>query len=238
MAVPSTVRIRTAEVGLLWALAHHQPPGANPRVERATNRCQQIGVILLRSEVGDRADHQLVVTHTEFGADRSALADVDDDRSLVVVRTYSKVWSMAALRLGYCVGPTWLVAELDKVVLPYHLAAATQAAGIAALRYREEMAARVRELVAERERLLDALGRIDGVDPVPSGANFILFRVDGSPSAARAAWEGLVAHRVLVRDFSAWPGVEGCLRVTVGTRAENDAFLAALGAVVRESGVR
>ena len=57
-------------------------------------------------------------------------------------------------------------------------------------------------------------------------------------SAARAVWEGLVARRVLVRDFSAWPGVEGCLRVTVGTRAENDAFLAALGSVVRESGVR
>ena len=60
---------------------------------------------------------------------------------------------MAGARLGYLVGPSWLVEELDKVVLPYHLAAATQAAGTVALAYREEMAARVRELVAERERL-------------------------------------------------------------------------------------
>jgi histidinol-phosphate aminotransferase len=184
----------------------------------------------------------IVVVDEAYGefADRSALASVDDERPLVVVRTFSKVWSMAALRLGYCVGPTWLVAELDKVVLPYHLAAATQAAGIAALRYREEMAARVRELVGERERLLDALGRIDGVDPVPSGANFVLFRVGepGAPERARTVWDGLVARRVLVRDFSAWPGVEGHLRVTVGTRAENDAFLAALEASVRESGGR
>ena len=133
-----------------------------------------------------------------------------------------------------------ILAELDKVVLPYHLAAATQAAGTVALEYREEMAARVRELVGERERLFAALERIDGVDPVPSGANFLLFRVGapGDPMTARAVWERLVAHRVLVRDFSSWPGVEGCLRVTVGTRAENDVFVAALAIAVRESGAR
>jgi histidinol-phosphate aminotransferase len=184
----------------------------------------------------------LVVVDEAYGefADRSALAEVDDDRPLVVVRTYSKVWSMAALRLGYCVAPAWVVAELDKVVLPYHLAAATQAAGTVALAYREEMAARVRELVGERERLFGALAGIDGIDPVPSGANFLLFRVGapGDVDAARAVWDRLVAHKVLVRDFSGWPGVEGCLRVTVGTRAENDAFLAALQAAVRESGTR
>jgi histidinol-phosphate aminotransferase len=184
----------------------------------------------------------LVVVDEAYGefADRSAIDLVDDDRALVVVRTYSKVWSMAALRLGYCVAPSWVVDELDKVVLPYHLAAATQAAGTVALAYREEMAARVRELVGERERLFGALDRMDGVDPVPSGANFLLFRVGdpGDVEAARAVWERLVAHRVLVRDFSGWPGVEGCLRVTVGTHAENDAFLAALETAVRESGAR
>lgn len=184
----------------------------------------------------------LVVVDEAYGefADRSALDAVDDARPLVVVRTYSKVWSMAALRLGYCVAPTWVVEELDKVVLPYHLAAATQAAGTVALEYREEMAARVRELVGERERMFGALDRIDGIEPVPSGANFLLFRVGdpGDVAAARAVWDRLVAHRILVRDFSGWPGVEGCLRVTVGTRAENDAFLAALETAVRESGAR
>ena len=59
----------------------------------------------------------------------------------------------------------------------------------------------------------------------PSGANFLLFRVDGD---AHELWQGLLEHGVLVRDFSRWPRVEQCLRVTVGTPAENDAFLAAL----------
>ena len=66
-----------------------------------------------------------------------------EERPLVVVRTYSKVWSMAALRLGFCVAPPWVVEELEKVVLPYHLAAATQLAGGLALRYGGEMDDRV-----------------------------------------------------------------------------------------------
>ena len=188
------------------------------------------------------AGRALVVVDEAYGefAERSAIGEVSEERPLVVVRTYSKVWSLAALRLGYCIAPTWVVDELDKVVLPYHLATATQAAGTVALRFREEMAARVRELVAEREHLVTGLSGIDGVEPVPSGANFVLFRVGtpGDVALARTVWDRLVARRVLVRDFSAWPGVEGCLRVTVGTRGENDAFLTALEAAVRESEAR
>ena len=68
-----------------------------------------------------------------------------------------------------------------------------------------------------------------GLQVFPSGANFLLFRVDGD---AHAVWEGLLERGVLVRDFSRWPRVEQCLRVTVGTPAENDAFLAALQEVL------
>jgi len=72
---------------------------------------------------------------------------------------------------------------------------------------------------------------MDGLAAVPSGANFVLVSVDGD---AHHLWERLVEHGVLVRDFSSWPGVEGCLRVTVGTPTENDVFLAALRAVLPE----
>jgi histidinol-phosphate aminotransferase len=183
----------------------------------------------------------LVVVDEAYGefAHRSALELVDDDRPLVVVRTYSKVWSLAGLRLGLCVGPSRVVAELEKVVLPYHLDFATQIAGTVALRFGAEMEARVARLVEERERLFVALTERDGVTVFPSGANFLLFRVEGGRAGAdggagHAAWAAMVAHGVLVRDFSRWPRVEGCLRVTVGTPAENDAFLAALDAALEE----
>jgi histidinol-phosphate aminotransferase len=158
----------------------------------------------------------------------SALELVDEDRALVVVRTYSKVWSMAAFRLGFGVGPAWLVDDLMKVVLPYHLSVPTQVAGTAALTFRAEMEARVQAIVAERERLLATLAGMDGVEPFPSGANFILFRSD----RGHELWKALLGAGVLVRDFSRWPRLDGCLRVTVGRPEENNAFLAALTKVL------
>src|SRR5207245_3552151 len=145
---------------------------------------------------------------------RSALDLVRDDGRLVVVRTYSKVWSMAARRLGFAVAPPWIVEELEKVVLPYHLPAATQVAGRVALQFGGAMTARVDALVAERERLLESMAGTDRVTAFPSGANFVLFRVAGD---GHALWQELVARGVLVRDFSRWPRLTECLRVTVGT---------------------
>jgi histidinol-phosphate aminotransferase len=179
----------------------------------------------------------LVVVDEAYGefADRSALALVDDERPLVVVRTYSKVWSLAALRLGFCVAPAWVVEELEKVVLPYHLPAASQLAGTVALEFRSEMDARVTALVRERARLESELATVPDVTVFPSGANFVLLRVHGD---GRAVWERLVEQGVLVRDFSRWPRLEECLRVTVGTPEENDAFLTALRTAVRGDGSR
>ena len=177
----------------------------------------------------------LVIVDEAYGefAPESALTQITEAHALVVTRTYSKVWSLAALRLGFAVGPEWLVAELDKVVLPYHLDVATQIAGRVALGFVDEMEARVRHLIEERERVFAALNEEPGVEVFPSGANFLLFRC---PRGGRAVWDALVARGVLVRDFSSWPGVEDCLRVTIGTPEENDIFLSSLTAVLRESG--
>lgn len=173
----------------------------------------------------------LVVVDEAYGqfAPRSALADVRDDRPVVVIRTFSKTWSLAALRLGYCVAPRSVVDALEQVTLPYHLDAAKQAAGRLALQHVPEMEARVAALVEERGRLAAAFGELP-LDVWPSGANFLLFRprdVDGD-----RVWHELVARSVLVRNCSGWPRLDGCLRVTVGTPAENDAFLQALREVL------
>ena len=154
---------------------------------------------------------------------------VDESRPLAVARTYSKTWSMAAARLGYLVAPSWVVAELDKATLPYHLDAFKQIAGRLALAYEDEMNDRVADLVAERERIAAALDRLP-IRQWASGANFILLRPDSGDG--EAVWQGLVERSVLVRNCSSWPRLAGCLRVTVGTPAENDAFLSALSEVL------
>lgn len=169
----------------------------------------------------------IVVVDEAYGqfASWSALELIDDARALVVTRTFSKTWSMAGTRLGYLVGPTWLVAELDKVILPYHLDTAKQIAGRLALRHVGEMETRVTEIVAERERLSTELAQL-AVDVIPSGANFILFRP--RQRGGRQVWQELLERSMLVRDCSGWPRLDNCLRVTIGTSDENTAFLAAM----------
>jgi histidinol-phosphate aminotransferase len=147
---------------------------------------------------------------------------------LAVCRTYSKVWSMAAFRLGFCVAPEAIVDELAMVVLPYHLSVPTQVAGTVALRFTGDMDVRVTSIMTERDRVGAALADMDGVEAFPSGANFILFRTaDG-----QAVWEGLLDAGVLVRNFARWPRLDDCLRVTIGRPEENDAFLGALKEVL------
>lgn len=173
----------------------------------------------------------LVVVDEAYGqfADWSAVDMVDDDRPLVVTRTFSKTWSMAAARLGYLVGPAAVVAALERVTLPYHLDAFKQVAGRLAVEFVGRMEERVGLIVRERQRILAAFARMP-VTAWPSQSNFILFR-PGSRKGDEV-WNGLLGRGVLVRDTSSWPGLAGCLRVTVGTPEENDRFLSALEEVL------
>jgi histidinol-phosphate aminotransferase len=176
----------------------------------------------------------LLVVDEAYGqfADWSAERLLAEDVPLAVTRTFSKTWSMAGSRLGYLVGPRWLVTELDKVVLPYHLDAGKQIAGRLALRFVDEMEARVHEIVSERERIATAFDGLP-VDHFPSGANFILFRPRSETGlSGRQVWQGLLDRSVLIRDCSGWPRLTDCLRITIGTPAENDEFLDALAAVL------
>ena len=149
----------------------------------------------------------------------------DAFRHVVVVRTFSKTWSMAAARLGYLVADPEVVAACELVALPYHLDAVTQLAGRLALDFADEMNERVAVIAEERGRIAATFAGLP-VETWPSDANFLLFRPTGREAAA--VWSDLVSSGVLVRDCSTWPGLTGCLRVTVGLPEENDRFLAAL----------
>jgi histidinol-phosphate aminotransferase len=230
---PVVVGERAPDFALDVAEVDRVLAGADPAVTFLCSPNNPTGVVDPEPVVRHVADVApgLVVVDEAYGqfAPWSALELVSDDRPLVVTRTFSKTWSMAASRLGYLVGPRWLVAELDKVVLPYHLDAVKQAAGTLALDFADEMAARVASLVEERGRLTAALAELP-VDVWPSGANFVLFRPRRQDG--HAVWQALLDRSVLVRDCASWPRLEGCLRVTLGTRSEDDTFLAALTEVL------
>ncbi|WP_424185651.1 histidinol-phosphate transaminase [Actinokineospora sp. G85] len=163
--------------------------------------------------------------YAEFSPQRSAVHLIDEFPAKVVVsRTMSKAFAFAGGRLGYLAAAPAVVEALLLVRLPYHLSSLTQAAARAALRHAEGTLASVHKLAAERDRVIEALDGL-GARVVPSDANFILF---GRFADARAAWQSYLDSGVLIRDV----GIPGHLRATVGTPAENDAFLAASKEIV------
>jgi histidinol-phosphate aminotransferase len=143
--------------------------------------------------------------------------------NVVVLRTLSKAWGLAGLRVGFLVAQPEVADAVRKVVTPFSTSRLAQAAALAALGQAEEMGRRARLVVRERERLLAAIRKL--VPEVPeSQANFVWLPLGEASAAFAAACE---QHRVIVRAF---PG-EG-VRVTVGTPEENDALLAAAEAAL------
>jgi histidinol-phosphate aminotransferase len=214
--------VRDRQPSVVFVCSPNNPTGtveARDTLDALANAAADVAALLVVDEAYGEFSHW------------SALELVDDAAPIVVVRTYSKVWSMAALRLGFAVAPPWVIAELEKVVLPYSLSAPTQLAGVLALRHGDEMARRVAFLVEERERVTAALNAQPALRVFPSGANFVLMQVQGD---GHALWQALLDRGVLVRDFSRWPRVADCLRVTIGSTEENDAFLAALADALPE----
>ena len=151
----------------------------------------------------------------------SALTLLEGRERLVVTRTMSKAFALAGGRLGYLAATPELSDALRLVRMPYHLSAPTQAVARAALAHAGALLATVEEIKGQRDRIVAELTAM-GLEPVPSDANFVLF---GGLEDEHATWQALLDEGILVRDV----GLAHYLRVTAGTPAETDAFLAAMG---------
>jgi len=162
--------------------------------------------------------------YAEFSHQPTLLPRLAGHPRLVITRTMSKAFAFAGARVGYLAADPAVVDALRLVRLPYHLSALTQAAALAALRHADATLAQVAQLRADRDRLVAALRELR-LEVVDSDANFVMF---GRFDDQAAVWQQLLDHGILVRDV----GLAGWLRVSVGTTAECDEFLAAMGKVL------
>lgn len=165
----------------------------------------------------------------EFSDERSAIELLDLHPNLIVVRTLSKALAFAGARLGYAIAREEAIKALQLVRLPYHLSSLTQAAAIAALDNAEILLSGVSHLKVARERVSESLQAM-GLTVIPSDANFILFGGERL-TAAQNLWQRLLDGGVLIRDV----GIQGYLRVTIGTDAENEKFLETLSRLLQGS---
>ncbi len=145
---------------------------------------------------------------------------------VVTFRTFSKAWGLAALRVGWLASTAENCREIRKVKLPYSLNVISEAIAMFALENATIRDGHVARIIAERERVLAAMRSSPNITVFPTSANFVTFRT------TRPLFEELVARGILVRDLSSDPRLQSCLRVSIGTADENDAFLAALKEIV------
>ena len=165
--------------------------------------------------------------YAEFSSETSAVTLIAQFPNVIVIRTMSKAFAFAGARLGYLIADPAVIAALQLVRLPYHLSAITQAVAEVALSFSDELLAGVDTLIAQREVVQAGLTKL-GLTITPSAANFLLF--SGFNQPADQIWQKLLDRDILIRDV----GLLGQLRVTIGTAAENQAFLSALSQVLTE----
>lgn len=170
--------------------------------------------------------------YQEFSRE-TVLDMIGEYRNLLVLRTFSKAFALAGLRVGYMIGDPEVVENINKVRLPYNVNVFSQAAAASLMRDPGTLPEIISEIISERGRLASAIGALDGYAVFPSQSNFLLVRCAQNGTDI---WRGLLEARILVRNFSRTPGLENCLRITVGTKEENDAVIGALTALKRVGG--
>ncbi len=151
---------------------------------------------------------------------------VKECENLVILKTLSKV-GFAGLRIGKLFARDNLVNEINKVRYPYNINSLSQVVAEIVLENHEFVIENIQLIIRERDRIYKALSSLEQIKAYPSDANFIFFRVDDADSI----FSKLVDKDILIRNFNRPGRLSGCMRVTIGTPEENDAFLSALGEI-------
>ncbi|MGV8878282.1 MAG: histidinol-phosphate transaminase [Sphingobacteriaceae bacterium] len=163
--------------------------------------------------------------YINFSRNKSFIQELTEYPNLVVLQTLSKAWGLAGLRVGMAFASEEIIEVFNKVKPPYNINEASQALALQALENVKQVNDWIKETLLERDRLVLGLKDFKFVtDIYPSDANFILVKT----TDAKATYNFLVEKGIVIRDRSKIALCEGCLRITVGTPAENNVLLATL----------
>lgn len=164
--------------------------------------------------------------YIDFSEGVGFVNQLDQYSNLLVMQTFSKAWGLAALRLGMAFASPEIIQVLNRIKPPYNISGLTQVTVLAALNRVDKMKRMVEEILGEKDFLESSLQKMDLVQKTyPSDANFLLIKVNG----AKKIYDYLIRDKIIVRDRSKVVLCEECLRITVGTRSENEKLLEALG---------
>lgn len=161
--------------------------------------------------------------YIDYSVNPTLVPVLDDYRNLIILRTFSKAYGLAGIRLGYLLGSPEVMIQLRKTKVPFTVDAFSQRVGIRLLEHQDWVESVTRQILAERSRLASELSRLSGLRLFETDTNFFIFKV--LEKTAASVFRELVNGGVLVRNVSGYPAMADCLRVNVGTPEENDHFL-------------
>jgi histidinol-phosphate aminotransferase len=207
-------RCTKTDTKIIFCCSPNNPTGNLLNRADILNLCAQTPAIVVADEA-----------YIDFAQSKSLISDVERFPNLVILRTLSKAWGLAAIRLGYAITHPQIISYLMKVKSPYNINILTTTEALKALDNTDHVRRSVASVTAERQRLVKELSTFRLVEKVyPSDTNFLLVRC----SDARAVYRQLVQRGIIVRDRSAEPKLENCLRISVGTPEQNGLLLNAL----------
>ena len=151
---------------------------------------------------------------------------------MIIARTFSKAYGLAAARVGYMLADAKVVERIDKSYMPYHMNVLSLVTADTVYQMRHEYVPRIQMMVAERKRMETELKKLSGFTVYPSATNFILVKY----ASAGELNEAMEAAGIGLRSFGSAPRLENCLRISMGTREENDAWYKAMKDFIEERG--
>jgi histidinol-phosphate aminotransferase len=200
--------VHDENVKIIFLCSPNNPTGSLLNKEDIFTLCRTYNSIIVVDEA-----------YIDFSYHGSVADEIKNYPNLVVIRTFSKAWGLAGIRLGYSIADEFITGYLFKVKAPYNINSLTRFSLETAVKNAAVKDKYVSSLVRERERLKNLLESLAGVVKVyDSDANFLLFKCNDP----KGVQHKLAEQGIIIRDRSSQPKLEGCLRVSIGTEEEND----------------
>ena len=196
---------------LMWLCSPNNPTGNSLNQDEIAKLLKNFKGIVVVDEA-----------YIDFSSQPGFATKLHEFPNLVILQTFSKAWGSAAIRLGMAFASVEIVQVLNKIKYPYNINILTQKQALKALQEKEQVSNWVQALISERAWLTDELQKLDIIKHIyPTDANFVLVKVDD----ANAAYQYLVNKSIIVRNRNTVSLCLGCIRITVGTREENEVLI-------------
>ena len=211
--IPNLLSQINSKTKIIFLCSPNNPTGTLVNLEDVETICKNFRGIVVVDEA-----------YIEFASKSSLVKKIPNIENLVVLRTFSKAWGLAGIRVGYAVAQKIVIEYLNKIKLPYNLNRISSGLTIEALKNYQKMLEFRKIILGERKKLADNLSNL-GFKVFPSEANFLLVNY---PNTSDVAKKLAVDYGIIIRDFNSKPLLKDCVRISVGTPEQNDSLIESL----------